>query len=183
MPLLIAFSPFLAFLVGQHLVGLVASLWLAAAVAGALVVRGRLRGAREVNVLEAGTALLFAGVALAAMFMAGVAWSVGLVRLVVDIGLLLLVLAGIAAGRPFTLALARGRVTPEVAASPQFLRRMRLIAAAWAGAFGVLGVADVVLILQPAWPLAVPIAISAVGLVGAFKVTQRLSRPPRRPAE
>ena len=177
MQLLIAFSPFLAFLVGQHLVGLVASLWLAAAVAGALVVRGRLRGAREVNVLEAGTAVLFGALAACAAFMTDVTWSVGLVRLVVDAGLMLLVLAGIAASRPFTLAIAQARVTPEAAASPALLRRMRLIALAWAGAFGVLAIADLVLILQPAWPLAVPIAISAAGLVAAFKVTQRLSRP------
>ena len=178
MQLLIAFSPFLAFLVGQHLLGIVPALCAGAAVAGAIVVRARLRGAREVNVLEAGTALLFAALALAATFLHGVTWSVGLVRLVVDGGLMLLVLAGVAVGRPFTLALARGRVTPEVAASPRFLRRMRLIAAAWAGAFGVLAIADVVLILQPAWPLAVPLAISAAGVLAAFKVTRQLSTPP-----
>ena len=133
--------------------------------------------------LELGTALLFAGLALAATFLTDVTWSVGLVRLVVDGGLMLLVLAGVAVGRPFTLALARERVTPEVAASPRFLHRMRLIAAAWAGAFAVLAVADVVLMLRPAWPLAVPLAISALGLVGAFKVTRTLSQPPRRLAE
>ena len=177
MQLLLAFSPFLAFLAGQHLLGLVPALCAGAAVAVALVVRERLRGVREVRVLEAGTALLFGALALAAAFMTGVAWSVGLVRLVVDIGLMLLVLGGVAVDRPFTLAIARAQVTPEVAASAGFLRRVRLIALAWAGAFGVLAIADIVLILQPAWPLAIPVAISAVGLVGAFKITQRLSRP------
>ena len=177
MKLLLAFSPFLAFLVGEHLLGIVPALCAGAAVAVALLVRERLRGAREVRVLEAGTAVLFGALALAAAFMKDVPWSVGLVRLVVDCGLMALVLAGVAVGRPFTLALARERVTPEVAASPAFRRRVRLVALAWAGAFGVLALADVVLMLQPQWPLAVPIAISAAGLVGAFKITQRLSRP------
>ena len=122
MVLLLTFSPFLAFLLGQHLWGPVAALCAGAAAAVALVVRERLRGAREVRVLEVGTAVLFGALALAAAFMNGIAWSVGLVRLVVDCGLMLLVLGGVAAGRPFTLSIARARVTPERAASPAFLR-------------------------------------------------------------
>ena len=177
MAMLLAFSPFLAFLAGEHLLGIVPALCAGCAVAVALVVRERLRGAREVRVLEVGTAVLFGALALAAAFMTGVAWSVGLVRLVVDCGLMLLVLGGVAMGRPFTLSTARARVTPERAASPTFLRVNQRIAAAWAAAFGVLAIADLGLILQPAWPLAVPIAISAAGLVGAFKITRKLSRP------
>ena len=177
MALLLAFSPFLAFLVGEHLLGVVPALCAGCAVAVALVVRERLRGAREINVLEAGTAVLFGALAACAASTADVAWSVGLVRLVVDCGLMALVLVGAAVGRPFTLAIARARVTPERAATPAFLRLNRLVAVVWAGAFGVLAIADVVLILQPAWPLAIPIAISAAGLVGAFRITQKLTRP------
>ena len=177
MGLLLAFSPFLAFLAGERLLGLVPALCAGCVVALALVARGRLRGAREAKVLELGTALLFGALAGCAVFMPDVAWSVGLVRLVVDLGLMLLVLAGIALRRPFTLEFARAKVDPQRAATPAFLRINQQISAAWAGAFGVLALADLVLILQPAWPLAIPIAISAVGLVGAFKITQRLSRP------
>ena len=57
MQLLLAFSPFLAFLVGERHLGLVPALCLGALVAAALVVRERLRGARETRVLEVGTAL------------------------------------------------------------------------------------------------------------------------------
>ena len=177
MALLLAFSPFLAFLACEHLLGVVPALCAGCAVAVALLVRERLRGAREVNVLEAGTALLFGALAACAAAMTDVAWSVGLVRLVVDCGLMLLVLAGAALGRPFTLAMARAKVTPERAATPAFLRTNRLVAVVWAGAFGVLALADVVLMLAPNGPLIVPIAISAVGLVGAFKLTQKLTRP------
>ena len=59
MQLLLAFSPFLAFLVGERHLGMVPALCLGALVAAALVVRERLRGARETRVLEVGTALLF----------------------------------------------------------------------------------------------------------------------------
>jgi len=40
----------------------------------------------------------------------------------------------------------------------------------------VLAIADLVLILQPGWPLAIPIAISAAGLFAAAKLTQWLPR-------
>ncbi len=172
MAMLLAFSPFLAFLAGEHLLGIVPALCAGCVVAVALVVRERLRGAREVRVLEVGTAVLFGALALAAAFMTGVAWSVGLVRLVVDGGLMLLVLGGVAVGKPFTLAFARAKVSPEQAATPGFLRICKQIAAAWAGAFGVLAIADLVLILQPAWPVAIPIAISAAGVFAALKFTQ-----------
>lgn len=174
MELLLAFSPFLAFLVGERHLGLVPALWAGAAVAVALVVRARLRGTRDVRVLEVGTAILLAAIAACAMTVPGIAWSVGLVRLVVDIGLMGLVLAGIAIGRPFTLAFARARVSPERAASPQFLRTASRVAAAWAGAFGVLAIADVVLILEPAWPIAVPVAIGVAGLLAAAAFTRWL---------
>ena len=176
MELLLAFSPFLAFLVGERALGIVPGLCAGAAVAIALIVRERLRGARETRVLEAGTALLFGALAACAFFMREIAWSVGLVRLVVDCGLMLLVLAGVAVGRPFTLAIARAKVSAERAATPGLLRTCRLVATAWAGAFGVLALADLVLILQPAWPVAVPIAISAAGLLAAFRITRWLTR-------
>ena len=177
MAVLLAFSPFLAFLAGERLLGIVPALCAGCVVAVGLVVRGLTRGSREVRVLEVGTVVLFGALALTATFVTEVKWSVGLVRLVVDCGLMLLVLAGVAVGRPFTGAIARERVTSEVARSPAFLRRIQLIATAWAGAFGVLAFADLVLILEPGWPLAVPIAISAAGLIAALKITQKLSRP------
>jgi hypothetical protein len=91
---------------------------------------------------------------------------------VVDCGLMLLVLAGVALGRPFTLAMARAKVLPERAATAGFLRTHQLIATAWAAAFGVLALADLVWILKPTWPIAIPIAIGAAGLLGALKFTQ-----------
>ena len=178
MGLLLAFSPFLAFLAGERHFGIVPALIAGAVVAAGLVVRERLRGARDVRVLEAGTAVLFAALAACAAFVTDIAWSVGLVRLVVDLGLMALVLAGIAIGKPFTLAFGREKVSAERAASPAFLRLHRLIAAAWAVAFGVLAIADGVFMLRPDWPLAVPVAIGLAGLGGAALFTRRLSARP-----
>ena len=93
---------------------------------------------------------------------------------------MLLVLAGIALGKPFTLAFARAQVALERATSPQFLRTASLVAAAWAGAFGVLAVADGVWIVEPAWPLAVPVAIGAAGVLGALALTRWLPQRARR---
>ena len=168
MGLLLAFSPFLAFLAGEHLLGVVPALCAGCAVAVALVVRG----AHETRVLEAGTALLFGALAACAAFVPGIAWSVGLVRLVVDGGLMLLVLGGVACGRPFTLAFARARVTPAQAAAPRFVRLNQQVSAAWAAAFGMLALADLVLVLRPAWPVLIPVAISAAALCAAMKFTQ-----------
>lgn len=116
-----------------------------------------------------GWRLAFSALAACVASTTDVAWSVGLVRLVVDVGLMLLVLAGVAAGRPFTLAMARAKVTPERAASPAFLRTASLIACAWAAAFGVLALADVVYLLRPDWPLAVPIALGVAGLLATAR--------------
>ncbi len=172
MGLLLAFSPFLAFLAGEHLLGIVPGLCAGCAAAIALVVRERLRGARETRILEVGTALLFGALAACAAFVPGIAWSVGLVRLIVDCGLMLLVLGGVASGRPFTLAFARARMTREQAATPRFIRLNQQVSAAWAAAFGMLALADLVLVLRPAWPVLVPVAISAAALSAAMKFTQ-----------
>ena len=49
-----------------------------------------------------------------------------------------------------------------------------------AGAFGVLAIADGVLMSQPPWPLAVPVAIGAAGVLGALALTRWLPQRARR---
>jgi len=174
MGLLIAFSPFLVFLIGERHFGIVPALCAGAAMAGALVVRERWRGTRETRVLEIGTTVLFAALAGCAAVVTNVAWSVSLVRLVLDLGLMILIMAGIVIGKPFTLAFSRAKVTAERAATPEFLHTNRIIAGVWAGAFSMLAIADAVSMLHPDWPLAVPILIGAVGLLGAMALTRWL---------
>ena len=63
-------------------------------------------------VLEIGTAILFGSLAPYAL-LGRPAWSVIGVRLAVDAGLLLIVLASMVLGRPFTLQYAREQVASE----------------------------------------------------------------------
>ena len=112
MNMLIGFIPFAVFAVLEHFTGLVTALFVAAAASLAIIARDLLRR-KSPKSLEVGSAVIFGGLGLYASRLAP-AWSLFEVRLYVDTCLLLLVLASIAAGRPFTLAYARERVAPEV---------------------------------------------------------------------
>lgn len=168
MNLLLGFSPFLLFAALEHVLGVTSGLVAAAAASGLLVLRD-LRGG-EMKLLEVGTLVLFAG--LAAMTAATSAnWSVLQVRLYIDSGLLAIVLLSLLLRRPFTLPYARQRAPREVWALPRFLRMNMLISAAWALAFLVIVVADLLMLLRPAVPLSVGISMTAAGLLAALRFT------------
>jgi intracellular septation protein A len=168
---LLAFAPFLAFFVMDRLFGIQAGLCAGAAASIVALVRQHLAGQRGLRVLEAGTAVLFSTLAAYTFAVADSHLSVGLVRLYVDAGLMLIVLAGIALGRPFVLQHA-----PEAP-----LEHANRVAAAWAGAFGVLALADLLLVLRPDWPVWIPIAVSAAALGAAARYTmQAFGKYPHR---
>ena len=102
MGMLLAFAPFLVFAVLDRSLGPAGALAAGAAVAGALVLRDLVRPGGRTKILEVGTFLLFGDLALYS-FASGATWSVIGARLVVDAGLLLIVVASLAMGRPFTL--------------------------------------------------------------------------------
>lgn len=143
MNLLLGFLPFLAFALVTHVAGSAAGLTAGALAAVALLVRDGMAG-RHLKLLEIGTAILFGGLALYAL-RAQPDWSLPHVRLLVDSGLLVIVLASMGARMPFTMQYAAERVTPEVARHPAFLRKNYVITAGWAVAFGVMALADVVM--------------------------------------
>jgi len=117
MGLLLAFALFLVLgLVdrfGSPLIGLIA----AALTAAALLLRAVLIAHRPVKILEAGTAIQFGGLSLVMLVMHPV-WSIVEIRLVLDVGLLLIVVASLTLRRPFTLAYARALTPPEVWTTP-----------------------------------------------------------------
>lgn len=160
---LLVFAPFLAFLVIERLFGIRAGLCVGAAASMLALVRQHLAGQRGIAVLDAGTAVLFGALAAYTLAVADSQLSVWLVRLYVDAGLMLIVLAGIALGRPFVLQHA-----PEAP-----LERANRVAAAWAGAFGVLALADLLLVLRPDWPVWIPVAVSAAALGTAARYTMQ----------
>jgi hypothetical protein len=86
---------------------------------------------KNIKVLELGTLILFGGLALYAKLLVPT-WSVIAVRLGVDAGLLLIVLASLAIRRPFTLQYAPEQVSMDLWSSPGFIRTNYGITAVWA---------------------------------------------------
>jgi hypothetical protein len=138
MNLLLAFTPFIVFVIVERLVSILVGLAAGAVAACALLVRDLVTPGHSVKLLEAGTLLLFGGLTLLQLLM-GEQWSIADVRLRVDAGLLLIVLLTMVLGRPFSLQYARERGAPEYWEQPDFLRVNYVISAAWALAFGCAG--------------------------------------------
>jgi hypothetical protein len=93
-------------------------------------------------------------------------------RLAVDVGLLAIVLGSFIARRPFTLQFAREEVPQEFWANPQFIATNYKISGAWAAAFVILVLADVVMAFFPAIPLWVGIVVTILALAGAIWFTR-----------
>ena len=167
--ILLAFAPFLAFALIDRLSGPTEGLIAGAVVSAALLLRDLIQG-RTAKVLEIGTAILFVGLALYAL-LGRPSWSVVGVRVVVDAGLLLIVLASLVMRRPFTLQYARERVAPELWGEPEFVRTNYVITAVWALAFAVMVVAELVLLYVPDVPPRAGIVAIVLALVGAVKFT------------
>ncbi|MBB2963382.1 hypothetical protein [Methylobacterium sp. R2-1] len=172
MNLLLSFAPFFAFAVLIHLGYVEAALWAGALVAGALLLRDCLVLGRSFKILEVGTLALFAALALYTRA-TGQAWTIPSVRFVVDAGLLLIVLASLAVGRPFTLQYAREGAPREVWDNPRFLAINRSISLVWATAFAVLVLADAAMVYVPEIPRRLDIIATLLALVGAYKYTAR----------
>lgn len=170
MGILLAFLPFIVFALIDRIVGATAGLIAAALVSAALLVRDWITPGRAPKILEIGTLLLFSGLALYTLMLEP-AWSVIGVRLCVDVGLLAIVLATMAIGRPFTLQYAREQVAPELWRSPRFIRTNYVITAAWALAFAVMVIAELALLYVPGLPPRVGVIAIVLALVGAVKFT------------
>lgn len=171
MNILLAFSPFLVFIVVERIFGVLPGLLSGAVVSIALLILDRVRGGGPVKILELGTAVLFTGLAAWSWSQGGEHWSIAQVRLYVDLGLLAIVLLSIVVRRPFTLQYARQNVAPEVASSPRFVHVNDVISAVWAGAFAVMVIADLVLVYAPELPIQIAIVVTVVALLIAVKFT------------
>lgn len=184
MGILLAFAPFVAFAIIDRLVGPTGGLIAGTLVSAALLARDAMARGRTPKILEIGTLLLFGSLALYAL-LGGPTWSVIGVRLCVDAGLLLIVLATIALRRPFTLQYAREQVAPELQTSPEFVRTNYVITAVWALAFAVMVAAEVALLYVPELPQRVGVIAIVLALVGAVKFTgwypERVGRTSLRP--
>jgi len=176
----LSFAPYIAFFVALRLVAVVPALWAAAGVA-ALITGWNLARGGSLKVLEIGSLVVFAAIA---SFTAIEHWHWTLigVRLAVDCGLLVLVLASLAIDRPFTLQYARERVPEEVRNHPLFLSVNRRITWVWAAAFTALVAAHAIVVFVPGTPVYLDIAVTVIALFGAFRFTQRYPEAVRRRA-
>jgi hypothetical protein len=158
--LLLAFVPFIVFVVLERLLGIQAGLGGGALAAAALLVRDLLMSRRRPTLLGIGSFLLFGGLSLLVPLIGG-QWSTIDVRLRVDAGMLLIVLLSMVLGRPFSLAYAREGMD-------QRLGIHYAISAAWAVAFGVLVLGDAVMAFMPeALPEAGSVLVPALALLAA----------------
>jgi intracellular septation protein A len=178
MNILLSFGPFLLFAVLMRFGDVLFALIAAAALSALLILRERRRG-KSVKILEAGTVLLFGGLTIFTAF-TRYDWTILEGRLAVDLGLLVIVLGSIIARRPFTLQFAREEVPKEYWANPQFIATNYRISAAWALAFLVLVLADIVMAFYPAIPLWIGIAVTILSLAGAIWFTRWYPQRVRR---
>jgi hypothetical protein len=170
MNMLLAFAPFIAFVVIERLTGVPAGLAAGAIVAAVLVVRDLVTPGRQAKLLEIGTVLLF-GALTAYAVTHDVQWSIAAVRLRVDAGLMLIVMASIALRQPFTLQYARESVDRKQWNSPHFVHINYVVSAVWAAAFGALVLADIVMAYVPALPHSIGVVATAAALFAAVKFT------------
>jgi hypothetical protein len=170
MSLLMAFFPFIAFVVIERLVSVQAGLAAGAIVAAALLVRDLLTPGRHVKLLEIGNALLFSILTVCALTNY-LQWSIAAVRLRVDAGPMLIVLASIAPRQPFTLQYARDTIDHEHWDDADFMQIHYVISTAWALAFGALVLADILMVCVPAVPHSTGAIATVTALVAAVKFT------------
>lgn len=170
MSVLLGFIPFVVFALLSRFVPASVSLWSAAAVSAALILRQKMRGG-SMKILEVGTFVLFAALGTYAL-VRGNSWDIPIVRSVVDGGLLLIILLSIVVGRPFTLQYAREQVSESVQDSPWFIRTNYIITAVWALAMTVIVLADLAMHFVPNLSIRLEIIAILAALGGAFWFTK-----------
>lgn len=170
MGILLAFAPFIVFAVVDRVIDSSTGLLAGAATSAILLIRDFVSHNRSAKILEIGTFILFAGLAIYS-YVAQPAWSVIGVRLLVDTGLLLIVLTSMVIGKPFTLQYARESVDAQYWDTPEFLRTNYVITAAWALAFAVMVLAELALLYLPGMSHRLGVIVIVVALIAAVKFT------------
>ena len=175
--LLLGFAPFVAFL-GLMRLSVSFALWAAFAAAFTLSLPAFLK-TRRLRTLDAGSLVLFGVLALFAGFIPPVA-TLGAVRFMVDLGLLVTALISLWWGEPFTLQYAHENARDDRPSSPDFVQLHWRISAAWAAGFAAMAAADAAAIFVSGMPDTVSAAFGLAGLLGALTFTLRYPAYARR---
>ncbi len=158
MTLFLILLPFATFTLLMMVTSSPASLFAAATMALAVVMRDLIAG-RSLKMLAAGSAVLFLAIA-GYVTLIDPHVSPITVRIAVDAGVLAIGLASLIMRAPFTLQYAREIVDAETARSPGFRRVNYILTLAWTGAFVLMLVANVLMIYVPSLPLWVGVGIA-----------------------
>ena len=170
MNLILGFVPFILFAVLTG-VSVDVALWVAFAAAFALGIRSFL-DTRVLKTLDAGSTILFGGLALFKGFVAP-SLSLGTVLLAVDGGLLTIMLISLVLHEPFTLQYAREQATPELWQEPSFLRTNYVVTGVWVLALALMTAIDAAAIFTGRISLTVAVGAGLVALAGALTFSAR----------
>lgn len=130
---------------------------------------------RQLKILGAGAVVVFAALGVTQSLIDR-EWSDFSVRLAIDIGMLAVVLASIAARLPFTLQYAREQVDAGTVAEPAFLRVNYILSWAWVAAMVLMLIADIMMIYFPALPMWTGLVAIYLARNGAVWFTKWYSR-------
>ena len=151
MTIFLILAPYGAFAALMMVTSAAVSLFATAAICLAIIGLDIVRG-RSIKILAAGSVVTFAAVGCYVLLIdAGM--SVSAVKFSVDAGILLVMLASIAARRPFTLQYALEEVDAETAKLPGFIRANYIITWAWAASMLAMMIGNVALIYVPGLPI------------------------------
>jgi hypothetical protein len=170
MMIFLILAPFAAFALLMMVTSAAISLFAGAAIAAAITGYEVYRG-RSIKMLAAGAVIMFSALGGYICLIDG-DWSASEVRLAVDIGTLGIALASIAMRAPFTLQYAREVVDAETMKMPGFLRANYIISWAWAGAFVLMLMANLLMIHVPSLPFWVGLGIGFAARNGAVYFTR-----------
>ncbi len=154
----------------QHLSVSVA-LWVAFAAAFVISIRDFVETC-GLKLLDSGSLALFGLIAFYTGFIKPDT-ELGTLRLIVDLGLLLLICGSIVMRRPFSLQYAQDTTPEEFWTERVFLRTNYVVTMIWAIAFAIMSVADAVLTIDTSFPLVISVATGLVALAGALVFTLR----------
>ena len=170
MTIFLILAPYGAFATLMLVTSATASLFAATAICLTVIAYDIICG-RSIKILGAGSSILFASLGCY-LALTDAAWSVSAVKLTVDGGMLAIALASLAIRFPFTLQYARESVDAETAALPGFLKANYIITSAWAAAFLLMVITNVLMIYLPSLPLWCGLAVALAARNSALYFTK-----------
>ncbi|HEX3674423.1 MAG TPA: hypothetical protein VHU87_09145 [Rhizomicrobium sp.] len=181
MGILIGFAPFIVYALLAS-VSMSLALWLALAAAFVVAIRDFIQS-KAVRLLDIGGMALFFLMALFIGFVE-VTLKAPTVRLVIDLGFLLMAAISLIRRDPITLGYAREFAPKEMWTQGSFIRGNYIVTAVWTAAFAVTAAVDAVANFNNTFSQALEIAIglAALGSAIAFTARYRALAPARKPA-